>query len=174
MGSDLTSQESQYINKIMEILRSNGVNSSYRKDAKIQLIEHMQESRLHNEDFRTDLGSPQEFSLHFMDTAVSKENHSVNYKEHLGGDSDMNKKTLSFKMPLLFILFAGLYYVGLQFMCILLFTTALTPGIETDFNLFVLSDYFWWNMMITVVNIFIGFLLSSISMKLLSKRYHLS
>lgn len=82
MKSDLNPKEQKYLNQIMDILKASGVNPSYREDAKIQLIEHINEARIRNEDFQDDLGTPENFALHFMDTAVTKEDSIAQRIDH--------------------------------------------------------------------------------------------
>ncbi|MCS0670049.1 hypothetical protein [Cytobacillus firmus] len=171
MKSDLTVQEQQYVNQILDILKSSGVSPSYREDAKIQLIEHIREARLHNEDFRKDLGSPEDFALHFMDTAITKEElpgHRIEYP------SSSYKKPVSFKTPFAFILLAGFYYFGLQFITVLAFTPVLAPGIGSEFHLFKVSDYLWWNLLVIGINALLALVLSGMTMKLLGRRYRFS
>lgn len=173
MKSDLTPHEQHYINQIMDILKSSGVKPSYREDARIQLIEHARESRIHDEDFREDLGSPEDFALHFMDTAVTKEDQGLN-RSYVNYSNPQNKKAFSLKSPLLFVFLATLYYGCLQFFTVLIFTPVLAPGYGYQFHMFVISDSLWWNLLVTVINISIALLLSGVSMYFLNKRYRLS
>ncbi|KWU54905.1 hypothetical protein AWW70_26190 [Bacillus mycoides] len=173
MKSDLTHKEQQYLNQIMDILKASGVNPSYREDAKIQLIEHINEARIRNEDFQADLGTPENFALHFMDTAVTKEDSTAQRIDH-AEITHQNKKIFSFKGPLAFVFLSSIYYAGLQFLTVLLFTPVLAPDYGFDFHLFNISNYLWWNLLFISINVTVALILSGLTMKLLSKRYRLS
>ncbi|MGD6893790.1 hypothetical protein [Bacillus infantis] len=167
MKSGLTDQEQQYVNQILDILKNNGVSPSYREDAQIQLIEHLHEARLHNEDFRQDLGSPEEFASHFIDNAITDEQPKYQINEQ-------SRRPVSFKQPVAFILLAGMYYLVLQFLTVLIFTPVLAPGMGFEFHLFKVSGFLWWNLLVNGINVLIALLLSGLTLKLLSKRYRFS
>ncbi|MBD1379499.1 hypothetical protein [Metabacillus arenae] len=174
MKSGLTPNEHQYVNQILDILKASGVNPSYREDAKIQLVEHIQEARHHNEDFKADLGSPEDFALHFMESVLPKDEQLVIKQTDSAASSNQTKKLFSFKSPIVFILLAGLYYAGLQFGTVLLFTPVLNPELGQEFHLFIISDFLWWNLLAIAINVSIALVLSGLTMYLLGKRYRLS
>jgi hypothetical protein len=171
MKSDLTVQDQQYINDIMDILKSSGVSPTYREDTKIQLSEYIQEAKLQNEDYLKDLGTPEDFALQFMDTADTKEAVSISRIEN-DHSYKQGKKTFPYKSLFSFSLLACIYYLISQFVTALTLTTSLAPGeYGSDFHLFSISDNFWWNLLWIGINITIAFVLSALSVKLLSRRY---
>ncbi|MDQ0272993.1 hypothetical protein [Cytobacillus purgationiresistens] len=172
MKSELTAYEKQYVSQILDILKTSGVSPSYREDAKVQLIEHINEARIQNEDFRDDLGSPEDFALHFMDTAIAKEDQKslkMNNSNH-----QAYKKELPIKGTLLFLILSGVYYFLFQFSSVLLFTPVLAPDYGFAFHLFKVSNYLWWNLLVILINVLIAFGLSGLTLKLFSKKYRIS
>ncbi|MDQ0300371.1 hypothetical protein J2S78_002818 [Salibacterium salarium] len=172
MKEELLPYERRYVNEIMDILKSSEVKSSYREDAKEQLVEHIHEARLNNEDFKEILGTPEHFALHFMDTAVTREEQAVT-KMNIKEAKHQSKRVFSLKGPLFFLVLTGIFYLVLQFSTVLIFTPVLAPGYGTAFHLFVISDFLWWNILVTAINVGIALVLSTVTMYLLSKRYRL-
>ncbi|WP_096439330.1 hypothetical protein [Alteribacter populi] len=174
MNADLLPNEKRYVNEIIEILKSNGVKPTYRDDAKEQLVEYIHEARFNNEDFSKSLGTPESFALHFMDAATTKEEQIINTMHRNSKEAKhQKKKSFPIKRSIFFILVAGIFYLVLQLFTVLTFTPVLAPGYAFDFHLFVISDYLWWNLLITGINIGIALILSSITMYMLSKRYRM-
>jgi hypothetical protein len=174
MKTDLTVKEEQYVNRILDILKSSGVSPSYREDAKIQLIDHIQEARLNNDDFRNDLGSPEDFALNFIETAGMNEDNPIQERGLPSASYDQNKKVFSFKPVLAFLSMSAMFYFILQFITVLTLTPALAPGMGFDFHLFKISDYLWWNLLAIAINILLALSLGGITMKLLGRRYRFS
>ncbi|MGY4689633.1 hypothetical protein [Salibacterium sp. K-3] len=172
MKEELLPYESRYVNEIMDILKSSGVKPSYREDAKEQLVEHLHEARLNNEDFKETLGTPEHFALHFMDTAVTQEEQEVT-KMNIKEAKHQSKRYFSLKGPLFFLVLASIFYLGLQFSTVLIFTPVLAPGYGASFHLFVISDFLWWNILVSAINVCIALALSAMTMYLLGKRYRL-
>ncbi len=170
MKSDLSLSEQQYVDRILDILKSSGVSPAYCEDAKVQLIEHIREARLNKEDFEKDLGSPEDFALHFMESATTAD-ETLNKRQT--ADPSRVKK-LSLKTPFVFVVIAGLIYLGLQFLTVLIFTPALSPYEDSAFHLFRISDYLWWNLLAIGINALLALIISALAMKLISRRYRFS
>jgi hypothetical protein len=56
----------------------------------------------------------------------------------------------------------------------LAFTPVLAPGIGSEFHLFKVSDYLWWNLLVIGINALLALGLSGMTMKLLGRRYRFS
>lgn len=174
MKTDLTVKEEQYVNRILDILKSSGVSPSNREDARIQLIDHIQEARLNNDDFRSDLGSPEDFALNFIETADMNEGHSTQERRLTAASYEQSKTVFSFKPLLAFLSLSAMFYFILQFVTVLTLTPALAPGMGFEFHLFKISDFLWWNLLAIAINILLALALGGITIKLLGRRYRFS
>ncbi|MGE8203353.1 hypothetical protein ACQKP0_02225 [Heyndrickxia sp. NPDC080065] len=149
MNIELSLAEKQYLNEVLDELKQYQISSKVRKDIKQQLLEHIQESREHDQNSLDGLGDSTTFVKDFLE---------INGID-LHSEIKQMRKSKSKKGILLVIGFFTLIvtYLFSQLILSMFLTESINPqnnGSLFDYNIFYqISDNSWWNFLLIIISI---------------------
>lgn len=153
MGVELTSEEKEYLKSVSQELISRKSTKKQIHIIEQQLLEHMEESRLHGIDPFEDLETPAEFVKNYLEI-----NQTQSMAQH--------KRSLSTKQILLGLSSFIIIYLLSQLILSMFLTTSFSPEFKiADFNyniFYSISDNLWWNTMLIMISLIAAALITSL------------
>ncbi|MDM5189030.1 hypothetical protein QUF99_17400 [Bacillus sp. DX4.1] len=149
MENKLTKAEKNYIRVVVSELRRFDIDKHAVDEVKQQIIEHIQECHINNEDSLRELGSPKDFVANYVE--VNEINPILQVK-------DKRKKTFTSIISIIFS------FLITFVMCQFLFSMFLTTSSHSnDFNLlYHISDHVWWNSLLLCMSFSTSIIVTSL------------
>ncbi|SDC94083.1 hypothetical protein SAMN05421663_105163 [Terribacillus halophilus] len=152
MDVKLNRKEKEYLENVLQALHNRRAAQEQIHIIEQQLLEHMEESRLHGIDPFEDLETPEEFVKEYLE--INQTHRSTKQK------SFFSKKHI-------FLGFSSfiMTYLLSQLILSMFLTPSFSPAYEnTDFNyniLYNISDNLWWNTTLIMISLLSAAIITS-------------
>lgn len=152
MDVELTQKEKEYLQEVSQELISKKATKEQIYMVKQQLLEHMEESRMHGIDpFEDDLETPEHFVREYLEINEAQ---------------SPQKKRLTKKHYFIGISFFTATYLISQLILTMVLTPSFSPADQNaDFNyniLYSISDNLWWNTTLILISFLSATLITSL------------
>jgi hypothetical protein len=158
----MTKMEKQFVNEVLAELKQYGVRSKEREKVKLQIVEHIQESREHGNDGVEEFGDAETFVKDYLEI------NEIDVHSRIKKNFKSNKVMVRTIMPAIFGAIA--IYLMSQLIFSLFLTEAFNPLRSADFKynlLYRVSENTWWNSLLVLISlglsVFAGFFIQMIS-----------
>ncbi|XXM73246.1 hypothetical protein ACQ0QQ_04940 [Lysinibacillus sphaericus] len=158
----LTQEDQQFVNEVVEGLKGYGVRSKDREKVKLQIAEHIQESREYGNDGVEEFGDAETFIKDYLEI------NEIDVHSRIKKNLKSNKGAVRTILPAIFG--AIVIYVMSQLIFSLFLTEAFNPLSTPDFKynlLYRISGNSWWNSFLIMISLGIaviaGFLIQTAS-----------
>ncbi|PFA17738.1 MULTISPECIES: hypothetical protein [Bacillus cereus group] len=156
MNRNLTKEEKQFIREVLEELKQYQVSSRKRNIVKQQLLEHIQECRVHDQDSLKDLGDATTFVKDFL------EMNDIDLHSEIRQIRKFKNRTG--KLFVIGFFTSIVTYLASQLLLSMFLTETFNPlhsNHSFDYNiLYQIADNSWWNFLLMITSISISVVIS--------------
>jgi hypothetical protein len=154
----MKADEKQYVNEILDELKRYRVSSKNRKKVKQQMIEHIQESRVHGHDSLEELGDVDTFVKDYIEINEIDVHSQIKKIQ-------TSKNESRWTIVIAFLTSMAAYLIS-QLIFSLFLTESFTPLKSASFEyniLYRISEHSWWNVLLVfmsmTISLFAGLLI---------------